>query len=72
MNGLMPWEYKGNSLITLCEKCHKYEHAIGPAATGALTRAILSQDGVLNSTIVYLAEAINNMSDEQFKQLCGV
>ena len=32
INGLNPWEYENETLISLCSTCHKKEHNIKPKA----------------------------------------
>ncbi len=48
-SGLMPWEYPDNSLVTLCDSCHKSRHEAQRSMLHAsVNRSRLSFEGAKN------------------------
>lgn len=51
------WEYGDDQLITLCEDCHEYEHAIDDSISDLLWN--IKRKGVLNHEILSLLQTVD-------------
>jgi hypothetical protein len=56
-----PWDIDNNSLITLCQECHKFEHIAFPRFSNNLISAIKSK-GFLADQVEILSKAFLNLN----------
>lgn len=66
--GADPWDYTKESLVTLCESCHEWEHECRTEAENQLLSA-LRNNGVLFDDVASLANVLETMPEEYKRRM---